>query len=245
MMVQAAANCRGVCLAEMLIALAAGLVVLAATLQTLDLFERRLSKQHAAAAQMQDLRVGLTVLEEELRAAEAGTAPQESPLSVSGREEIEFSANLGGLATTLAAGVSSMQQDLPVSNGTGWLKGKRILVCDRERCVENRLARDGGKTSLSLMAPLGREFPPGSTVRVLNQVRYYVKTDRSGQARVMREVDGGANPLIGAVARFQFRYFARDGVPTAEPSRVARVRIEAAVGDERVPVVRDIGLRGR
>lgn len=245
MSVQAIGDDRGVCLAEVMIALAAGAVVLAATLQSLDHFERRLSKQHVTAAQTQDLRVGLQVLEEELRMAEAGAAPSESPLSVVGHDAIEFCANLGGLVTTLAAGVSSTQQDLPVSNGTGWPKGKRILVCDRERCVEGRLARDGGRTSLSLTAPLGRQFPPGSEVRVLNHVRYSVKTDRSGQARVMREVDGGANPLIGAVARFQFSYFARDGAPISDPSRVARVRIEAMVGDDRVPVVQDIGLRGR
>ena len=56
-------NCRGVCLAEVLIALAAGAVVLSATVQSLDHFERRLSKQHVVAAQAQDPPVRLQVLE--------------------------------------------------------------------------------------------------------------------------------------------------------------------------------------
>lgn len=240
-----AANCRGVCLAEVMIALAAGLVVLAATLQSLTLFERRLSSQHVAAAQAQDLRIGLLVLKEDLDAIQPGTDPLASPVSVSGRDEIEFAANLSGLETTLTVGAAPSETDLRVSNGAGWPKGKRIVVCDREGCVENRLVRDGARTTLSLTAPVGREFPPGSTVRVLNQVRYYVKRDRGGQARVMREVDGGANPLIGAVGRFQFSYFAPDGSPTADPAQVARVRVEAAAGDERIPVIQDIGLRGR
>jgi hypothetical protein len=237
-------NCRGVCLVEVLIALAAGMVVLAATLQSLDHFERRLSKQHVAAARTQDLRIGLKVLEDEVRAAGTAASFSDPPLAVAGRQEIEFDANLGGLVTTLTAPVSSIQQELPVVNGSGWPKGKRVLVCDREHCAEGRLARDGQKALLSIAAPLEHEFPAGSEVRVANRVRYYVKTDRKGPSRVMREVDGGANPLIGEIARFQFSYFDRAGSPTTDPLWVARVRVEAASVEAPVPVVREIGLRG-
>jgi type II secretory pathway component PulJ len=238
-------NSGGACLAEVMIAMAAGLVVLAATLQSLDHFERRLSKQHVAAARAQDLRIGLKVLEDEVRAAGTASPPTGAPLTVAGRQEIEFEANLGGLVTTLTNSVSSVQQDLPVISGTGWSKGKRILVCDRERCAEGRLARDGHKALLSVTAPLEHDFAAGSEVRVVNRVRYYVKTERDGTARVMRAVDGGANPLIGEITRFQLNYLDRDGAPTTDPFRVARLRVEAAVGGEPVPVVQDIGLRGR
>jgi hypothetical protein len=228
-----------------MIALAAGAVVLAATLQSLDHFQHRLSKQHATASQEQDLRIGLKVLEDELLAAGTGVSPSGAPLSLTGRQDIEFAANLGGLVTRLTEAASSAQQELPVENGTGWSKGKLILVCDRERCAEGRLARDGRARTLSMMGPLGQDFEAGSEVRVVNRVRYYVKEDGNGAARVMREVDGGTNPLIGEVARFQLGYFNRDGVPTTDPSRVTRVRVEAAVGEGRTPVVRDIGFRGR
>lgn len=238
-------NCRGLCLVEVLIALAAGAVVLSATFQSLEHFDRRLSKQHAAAAQAQDLRIGLKVLEDDLRAIDAGASPSAAPLSIAAPTEIEFTANLGGLVTTLADRVSSVQQDLPVANGAGWPKGKRILVCDREQCAEGRLARDGRKAQLSVAGPLGRDFSAGSHVRVANRARYYLKTDRSGPARVMREVDGGATTLIGEIARFQLSYFDRDGIPTTDPPRAVRVRIEAAVGHGRNDVVREIGFRGR
>lgn len=228
-----------------MIALAAGAVVLAATLQSLDHFQHRLSKQHVTAAQAQDLRIGLKVLEDELRAIGTGSSPSETPLSITGRQEIEFAANLGGFVTTLTSAVSSIQQDLPVMNGTDWSKGKRILVCDRERCSEGRLARDGRARTLSVAGPLGHDFAAGSEVRVANRVRYYVKADQDGIVRVMREVDGGANPLIGEIARFQLGYFDRTGAATTDPPRVARVRIEAAVGDDRNVVVRDLALRGR
>lgn len=232
-------------MAEVMIALAAGSVVMMATLQSLDHFERRLSKQHVMVAQAQDLRIGLKVLEDELRAIGKGPSSSETPLYGTGRQDIEFAANLDGLVTTLTDPVSPVQQDLPVVNGTGWSKGKQVLVCDRERCAEGQLARDGRKALLSVTAPLGREFLAGSEVRIVNRVRYYLKTDRNGTVRLMRDVDGGANPLIGDIARFQFSYLDRDGAPTADPSRVTRVRVEAAVGEGQAAVVRDIGLRGR
>lgn len=238
-------NCRGICLVEVMIALAAAAVVLAATLQSLDHFERRLSKQHVAAARTQDLRIGLKVLEDELRMIGTGSALSGTPVQAVGQHEIEFAANLGGQVTALTDTVSSAQQELPVLNGTDWPKGKRVLVCDREHCAEGRLARDGRARALSLMGPLGSDFAPGSEVRVINNVRYYVKADRTGTPRLMREVDGGANPLIGEVARFQLSYFDRNGAQTVDPSRVARVRIEAAVKEERIPVIRDVGVRGR
>ncbi len=238
-------NQRGACLAEALIATAAGLVVLAATLQSLDLFERRLSAQHVAAARAQDLRIGLKVLEDEVRVAGSASPPSGAPLTVAGRQELEFEANLGGLVTRLTSPVSSGQLDLPVVDGSGWPKGKRVLLCGRDRCAAGKLARDGHKALLSITAPLEQDFAAGSEVRVVNRVRYYVKTERSGTARLMRSVDGGANPLIGEITRFQVNYLDRDGVPTTDPSRVARLLVEAAVGGDAAVLARVIGLRGR
>ncbi len=235
---------RGVCLAEVMIALAAGAVVLTATLQSLDHFQHRLSRQHAAAAQTQDLRVGLRILDEEVRLAGTASPPAEAPIQISGEQEIAFTANLGGLVTTLAEPVSSLQQDLPVVDGADWPKGKRVLVCDRDRCVESRLARDGRVRTLNVTSPLRYDFAAGSDVRIVNQVRYYLKTDRKGAASMMREVDGSASTLIGEVGRFRLRYLGRDGARTADPSRVALVQIEAAARDGHA-VVRNVWLRGR
>jgi len=238
-------NCRGTCLAEVMIALAAGAVVLSATLQSLSHFDRQLSAQHRAVAQTQDARIGLTIVADELRLAGTVSPSAGTPVLAAGRQDIVFLANLGGLVTTLTESVPAGRQELPVLNGTDWPKGKRVLVCDREHCVESRLARDGRRRVLNLTEPLGLDAPAGSEVRVVNQVRYYLRTDRAGKTSVMRDVDGGANPLIGHVGRFELTYFDRDGGPTDDPSRVTRVRIEAAVGDSRKTVVRDVGLRGQ
>jgi len=238
-------NCRGTCLAEVLIALAAGAVVLSATLQSLSHFEKQLSAQHRTVAQTQDVRIGLTIVADELRLAGTASPPTGAPVLAAGRQDIAFVANLGGLVTTLTESVPAGRQELPVVNGTDWPKGKRVIVCDREHCVESRLARDGRRRVLNLTEPLGRDATVGSDVRVVNQVRYYLGADRTGKTSVMRDVDGGANPLIGNVERFEFTYFDRDGRPTHDPLRVTRVRIEAAVGESRTTTVRDVGLRGR
>jgi len=235
---------RGVCLTEVMIALAAGAVVLAATLQSLDHFQHRLSRQHAGAARTQDLRIGLRILDEEVRLAGTASAPSEAPVRAAGEQEISFTANLGGLVTTLAEPVSSLQQDLPVMDGADWAKGKRVLLCDRDRCAESQLARDGRAHTLSVTNPLGYDFAAGSEVRLVNQVRYYLKTDRRGTASVMREVDGGANTLIGEVTRFRLRYFDRDGAQTVDPGRVSLVQIEAAAGGGQA-VVRNVWVRGQ
>jgi len=238
-------NCRGTCLAEVLIALAAGAVVLSATLQSLSHFDRLLSAQHRTVAQTQDARIGLTIVADELRLAGTASPPAEAPVLAAGRQDIAFLANLGGLVTTLTEPVPAGRQDLPVLNGTDWPKGKRVIVCDREHCVGSRLARDGRRRVLNLTEPLERDATAGSEVRVVNQVRYYLRTDRAGKTSVMRDVDGGANPLIGNVGRFELTYFDRDGRPTDDPLRVTRVRIETAVGESRTTVARDVGLRGR
>jgi len=64
-------DCAGICLAEAMIAMAAGVVVLSATIQTLNHFQQKLWAQHDAIAHHQDLRVGMGVMEAELRVAGA------------------------------------------------------------------------------------------------------------------------------------------------------------------------------
>lgn len=236
-------NCAGICLAEFMIAMAAGAVVLSATILTLNHFQHRLLNQHDTMARHQDMRIGLRVMEAELRVAGSGAALSEQAVLKADPQEIKFLANLDGLITTLTEPVSASQQELKVGGGSDWPKGKRIVVCGADRCAESRLAHDGRRRALSLTSPLGQDFPTGSAVFVSNQVRYYVGRDRRGGTTVMRQVDGGANPLVGDVARFRLRYLDRDGKPTQDAGRVSRVRMEIAVGDGRQVLTREVGLR--
>ena len=76
---------------ELMLAMAAGLIVLGATLQTLSYFQQQFMRQQREVAQQQDLRLGLEVLEQELRLAGSGS------LTTAAADAVEFSANLQGL----------------------------------------------------------------------------------------------------------------------------------------------------
>ncbi len=235
---------QGATLIELLIAMTAGAVVFSAVLQTLHHCQWRFHTQQDTIARHQDLRLGLEVMASELRLAGSGFSPADRPVRKADSQEIEFAANLGGYVTTLAQPVMAGQQELVVGDGTDWPKGKRIVVCAAEQCAEGRLAKDGQRTRLILIAPLGQFFPSGSVVSVSNDVRYYLGHDGRGVTRVMRMVDGGAGTLIGDVAHFELKYFDREGRPARAPDCVARIRVEVAVSRAPTMVIQEIGLRG-
>jgi type II secretory pathway component PulJ len=53
---------------------------------------------------------------------------------------------------------------------------------------------------------------------------------RPGETTLRRDAGGGAQPLAEGVRRFTLSYLDRDGTPTADPSRIASVRIEVEAG---------------
>jgi hypothetical protein len=226
-----------------MIAMAAGVVVLSASIQALQHFDRRLVAQQESVARYQDLRIGLKVLEDELRLAGTGSGASEAAVLKADPGELVFLANLAGLSTSVTQSITPEQLQLAVANGSGWPKNKRIVVCSEERCAESRLARDGQEKTLSLTVPLGQVFPVGSTVVVSNQVRYYVGKDGRGRTVLMRQVDGGSNPLIGDLAWFRLHYLDREGRLTSEASRVTRIQAELSVGDGHRIIRSEVGLR--
>jgi hypothetical protein len=244
-MIHPVTNNSGVCLAEVMVAMAAGAVILSATFQALILFESKLTAQQDTISRHQDQRLGLHILEEELRLAGTGL-PIDSPvLSSLGIQEVQFAANLDNLTTVLSEPASALQQDLLVLNGSNWHEGKHIVICSADHCAEGVLARDGRRTSLSLTTPLGVAFPAGSEVFVSNRLRYYVSASSDGKKNLMRQVDGGANTIIGDVTYFQLNYFNKQGQPTSDAASISRVRIDLKVGHDRQGVISEVVLRGR
>jgi hypothetical protein len=238
-------NNSGICLTEVMVAMAAGAVILSTTFHTLTLFESKLTAQQDTISRHQDQRLGLHVLEEELRLAGTGLPIDSPAISSLGAQEIAFTANLDNLTTVLAEPASALQQELIVLNGSNWNQGKHIVICSADHCAEGILARDGRQTLLSLTASLGVAFPAGSEVFVSNRLRYYVSGTSGGKKNVMRQVDGGANTIIGDVTHFQLDYFNKQGQPTSDAAFVSRVRIDLVVGHDRQGVVSEVGLRGR
>jgi hypothetical protein len=234
----------GLCLIEALIATMAGAVVLTAALQSLDHFERRLWRQIERIDREQETRIGLKILTDELRLAGTGAMLASPGMIKAEPQDVEFLANLDGLVTTLLQPAVANTQLLVVNDGTDWPKGKHIVVCGEERCREGRLNRAGQRNLLTLVDPLHETFQVGHSVVVSNTVRYYVGKNRTGSLSLMRDVDGGANPLINDVTWLRLSYMDRKGKPTSALGRIARIRIELALGGQ-PHIISEVGLRGQ
>ena len=229
---------------ELMVALAAGSVVLMTTIQTLNHFQQRLEDQQELIGLHQDQRIGMRILEEELRMASSGTG-WDHGLIRADQQEIEFNANVGGYQTNLVQPVSRHEEELHVRDGGGWRKGKRLVVCTADHCAEGRLEKEGRSASLILTHPLAESFPTGSEVAISNHIRYYVSRNRLGTLNLMREVDGGSNTIIADLNTLSFTYFDKQGKSTSNPEAITCVRVSLAVGKDRHAIVSEIGLRTR
>jgi prepilin-type N-terminal cleavage/methylation domain-containing protein len=236
-------GCAGMSLIELLIALTISSVSISAAMHMFSGYGPRFTTQHTTMVSNQESRIAFDVLASEVRLAGAGLLAGESPLLTAGREEIEFFANLSGSSTMLTQAVGIGQQELLVETGTGWPKGKQILLCTAVHCMWNRLASDGRKQQLALAMPTGEQWPMRSAVFLLNRVRYYLKQQEGGKLRLMRDVDGGVNTLLADVERFQVEYFNREGRITSDMREVVRIRVTLDMGAKNLNLVRDIAIR--
>ena len=227
----------GTSLIELMFAMAAGLVVLGATLQALSYFQQQFKGQQREVAQQQDLRLGLEVLEQELRLAGSGS------LTVAASDSVEFAANLHGLSTTVTATAAVGQTVLSVEDGRGWDGRKTIVVCWAERCERLILARDGQRRVFTVTQPLTAAIPSGAFVSLLNHVQYYSRRDKQGALRLLRQVDGGASVLVGDIAEARFSYLDENGQVSTQPALVRLVVIEVMMSGRGIRAVREISLR--
>lgn len=227
----------GVCLTEVMIGLAAGTIVLAATLGTFDTINHHVIDRQRVLAYEQDLRLGLEVFEQEVRLAEAET------ITSATSDEFQFVANLSNQRTSTIGTVMPGQTVLAVQDGSGWGSGKTVLLCGPHGCETHHLARAGQRNQLVLEEPSGSMFPTGASLDVRNRVRYYTKRDESGTLRLMRMVDGGASTLIGGIGDIRLSYRDISGRATWVPARIKRVVVEILSGRQARRSVHEISLR--
>ena len=227
----------GVCLTELLVGLAAGVIVLASAWETLTIVHHHVVKQQHDLAHQQDLRLGLEVFEQEVRLAAADSIVTAQP------DEFLFLANINVQHTTTTSAVVQGQLVLAVQDGSGWGQGKTIAVCGPHACEQHRLARPGQRASLTLTEPIESAFPSGASIEVKNRVSYYIRHDEDGLLRLMRMVDGGASTLVAELRNARFAYRDNRGRTTTVPSHVRRVVVEIESSRFVQTVVREVGLR--
>ena len=228
---------NGICLTEVMIGLAAGTIVLAATLGTFNTIHHHVIDRQRVLAYQQDLRLGLEVFEQEARLAEAETITEALP------DEFQFSANLNAQRTSTTGAVVPGQTLLTVQDGSGWGTGKTVHLCSPQVCESHRLARIGQRDQLVLTEPAGSHFPIGASLEVRNRVRYYTKRDESGTVRLMRMVDGGASTLIGGIEDICFSYRDSSGRATSVPGQVKRVVVQIQSEQSARRAIREVSLR--
>lgn len=230
-------NQSGSSLVELLGAMAAGLVVFGASLQSFTYFHQQFLKQRDNIVQAQDVRLSLELLAQELHLASIGS------LSVARPDAVEFTANLSGLITKVTAPGLVGETTLAVEDGRGWPDNKLVGVCWNERCDSFTLARAGHRSMLALVEPIARAIPAGASAAVKNRVRYYSRLDERGILRFLRQVDGGASVLVGHVESVMFSYWDAQGRKTSYPGLVRRVTVEITVPHRAAANKREITLR--
>ena len=235
--------CAGMSLIELLIALTISSVAISAAIRMFSEYGLRFTTQRSTMVSNQELRIALDVFASEIRLAGAGLLGGDSPFLMAEREEVQFFANLSGSVTTLTQAAVIGQQELAVEAGTGWPKGKLVLLCTAVHCVWNRLAADGRKQQLPLATPTAEQLPQHSAIFLLNRVRYYLKQQEDGRQRLMRDVDGGASTLLADMERFQLQYLNREGRMTNDIREVVRIRVTIEMGQKNGALMRDIAIR--
>lgn len=227
----------GTSLTELMVAMAAGLIVLGATLQAWSHFQQQYGKQQEKVIRHQDLRLALDLLEQELRMTGSGS------ISIAAPDGLQFMANIHSLATTVTTIATIGETTLSVEDGRGWGAGKTFLLCAFEPCETLTLARDGQRSLLTVTTPLTRMIPVGASVSVVNQVRYYTRRDDQGLIRLMRMIDGGASLLVDDIQDARFSYWDEGGQMTTSLQQIKRVVVDVLLRRETIRVVRDMSVQ--
>jgi hypothetical protein len=228
---------RGVCLAELMVSLTAGVIVLAAALNALNIAQAHVTKQQNDLRHQQDLRLGLEVFEQEVRLAVADSIVSATP------DEFRFHANISAHRTVITGAVVPGQSVIAVQDGSGWSEGKTVIICGSQACETHRLSRSGQQNQLTLTEPVALSFPAGASVEVNNRVVYYTKRDENGTVKLMRMVDGGANILISDLEDLHFSYRDEHGLITRQPSLVKRVVLAIESNHSLQRMMREVSLR--
>ena len=227
----------GVCLSELMVALAIGTVVLAGGLEAFNIVQAQAVRQQQTMAAQQEMRLGLEVFEQVVRMAAS------SAIVTAIANRLEFLANIHALRTVTTGPVTAGQTAVPVQNGSGWDAGKMVVLCGVSGCESHQLVSQGQRSQLLLGSPVAGLYPVGSSVEVSNRVLYYTRRDDGGRVQLMRQIDGGASVLIGNLQSVRLSYWNEWGGPVVGVSRITLIAVELLpAAGERV-VVRDVSVR--
>jgi hypothetical protein len=198
------------------------MIITAAALDVFVMHHGHFLAQRAKSEAQQDIRGGVNLMAAEIRLA--------SPITSMKANEVGFRANVNDVHGTVLAAVGAGQANAHVTPSESWVRSKKVRFCSPVACEEQILAHDGTSGHLGLTGILLHDFPVGSHVEVINEVRYYISRTLPTNWKLMREVDHGANPLIEHVEKLSLSYVKDCGRPAtrSEEVRVIRLQIQTS-----------------
>ncbi len=205
-------------------------VLAGSAMRFLMIQQRSFTRLERSAEVQQQLRAAADFMGRELALVGFGLPPDQSGLLKAEEQEIDFLANLDNEVAHLAWPSRPGDRILRVvlgefKPGQDFEAGKRIVICGPDRCEWNTLARDGKGESLDLIEPIQNTHPAGSTVQVINRVRYTLTPDKDARFKLIRTVDGGPGPVAEGLSAMRLDYLNREGSPETGIDRIRLVRI--------------------
>jgi len=229
----ALSNSRGFTLIEVLIAMAIGLVVLAATYQLFYAQQKNMTMEQRQLNARAKARLAMNVLVKQLRKAGAGL-PIGTAISATAANSVTFRTNLTGLNTTLpvtgtgntlaAAGVTTFN----VVNGTGFSNLDRIYLSSPTEGISELLTVSGSTgTTLTVTTGLANSYVEGQFGKVITVNKSDTTTIAQAGSVVNYSVNGVTIPIARDVVTngLAFTY------NNATPSLVDVVTISLTVED--------------
>jgi len=155
-----------------------------------------------------------------------------------GHSLVEVLVATAVMGLVMAATLSLLQSGLAAWGwGTGRVEAQQAIRAALERMAHELREAGYDPTGAGIEAVLVAEPARIVFQRDLNgnglidptheRVTYLL---RAGETTLRRDAGGGAQPLAESVRRFTLSYLDKDGAPTADPARIASVRMEIVAG---------------
>ena len=229
---------RGASLIELMVSALVFSLVAAGGMKFLVLQHQWAVHQEDMAEAQQQARAALDFMERELGLLGFGLPEGDAKILKAAGQEVEFLTNLHAAAARLTETTESGLKRLSIryENGSDQFRqGKTVSICSLDHCERHVLAKDGGIGSLDLEQGVTSAFPSESTVQIINQVRYALKPVDAAHFKLIRTVDGGANPVAEGLAALELIYLDRNGQTATASADIRRIQIHLTARMARTP----------
>jgi hypothetical protein len=231
-------NRRGASLIELMVSALVFSLVAAGGMKFIVLQHQWAVRQEDTAEAQQQARAALDFMDRELGLIGFGLPEGDLKILKADGQEVEFLTNLHAAVARLTEPAQDGLNRLSIRYENGpdeFKRGRTVSICSLDHCERHVLAEDGGVGSLELEQGVTRVFPPESTVRIINQVRYALKPVDAAQFKLIRTVDGGANPVAEGLAGLELVYLDREGRAATALADIRRIQIHLTARMARTP----------